>query len=105
MLLAPLGNNGAEGLEVDQPSETAADVDAAKVAVKPLRAPAAPTQEEIEEHETSAGRGHADAHVGDQSDEHALPTVAIDYTYLGNPAGEDDEKASPILVFKSARDR
>ena len=40
-----------------------------------------------------------------ESDEHALPTVAIDYAYLGDPAAEGDEKASPILVLKSGRDR
>ena len=40
-----------------------------------------------------------------ESDEHALPTVAIDYAYLGDPAAEGDEKASPILLLKSGRDR
>ena len=40
-----------------------------------------------------------------ESDEHALPTVAIDYAYLGDPTAEGDEKASPILVLKSGRDR
>ena len=87
-------------------------------AIAPLRAPSAPTTEEIEEHEASghcnyrswcraciAGRGRADAHAAVESDEHALPTVAIDYAYLGDPTAEGDEKASPILVLKSGRDR
>ncbi len=38
-------------------------------------------------------------------DEHALPTVAIDYANLGDPTAEGDEEASPILVLKSGRDR
>ena len=64
--------------------------------VKPLRAPSAPTRQEIEDHEASAhipyrswcraciaGRGRSEAHRQHDSDEHALPTVAIDYGYLG----------------------
>jgi hypothetical protein len=36
-----------------------------------------------------------------------MPTVAIDYGYLGDPAGGgmDDQKTSPILVAKCGRDR
>ena len=88
------------------------------MAIKPLRAPEAPTIEEVEEHEAGghcnyrswcracvAGRGRADAHTAADSDENALPTVAIDYGYLGDPDKEGAEKASPLLVLKSARDR
>ena len=89
-----------------------------KTAITPLRAPAAPTAAEVDEHEASghcnyrswcraciAGRGRSDAHVSMEKDENALPTVAIDYAYLGDTPVEDDEKASPILVLKSGRDR
>ena len=62
---------------------------------------------------TEAGVVHVLLVVGAQEltrrtwggDEHALPTVAIDYAYLGDPTAEGDEKASPILVLKSGRDR
>ena len=93
------------------------EVDFERGVVMPLRAPAALTQEDIEEHEASglcnyrswcractAGRGRSAPHTAAESDENALPTVAIDYAYLGDPAG-DEEKASPILELKSARDR
>ena len=113
--LAPLEEGGVEGPAEDPAMD--AEIEA-KVAVVPLRAPAAPTAEEIEEHEASghcnyrswcraciAGRGRSNAHVAADSDEHALPTVAIDYAYLGDPTASDEEKASPILVLKSAKDR
>ena len=94
-------------------------VDEGKRAIAPLRAPSAPTLEEVEEHEAAghcnyrswcracvAGRGRSDAHVTDGlSDENALPTVAIDYAYLGDPAQGGEDKASPIRVLRSGRDR
>jgi hypothetical protein len=43
--------------------------------------------------------------VAADSDESALPTVAIDYAYLGDPAKDSEDKASPILVLRSGRDR
>ena len=52
-----------------------------------------------------AGRGRSDAHVSESSDENALPVVSIDYAYLGDPAKDGEDKASPILVLRSSRDR
>ena len=97
-------------------------MDEQKIGVKALRAPEAPTRDEVEDHEASghsnyrswcracvAGRGRTDAHKTQESDEHALPTVAIDYGYLGDPGGGGEDGvhdgASPILVLRSGRDR
>jgi len=91
--------SGASGSAEEQGGpEEQVEVDEQKVGVRPLRAPNAPTKEEIEEHEASGhsnyrswcqacivGRGRSDAHKHDEFDEHALPTVAIDYGYLADP--------------------
>ena len=34
-----------------------------------------------------------------------MPTVAVDHAYLGGPAGEGEDNASPILVLRSSRDQ
>ena len=92
--------------------------DAQGAGVRALRAPDDLTKDEIEEHEASghgnyrawcracvAGRGRSDAHRAQDSGDHALQTAAIDYAYLGDPTGDGDDKASPILVLKSSHDR
>ena len=104
--LSPLDEGGSD------------EVDEGKRAIAPLRASSAPTAEEVEEHEANghcnyrswcracvAGRGRSDAHVSENSDENALPMVAIDYAYLGDSANDSEDKASPILVLRSGRDR
>lgn len=122
--IAPLGREGAgaseeghvAGEEFGGPAGNEQDV--VESAVRPLRAPQAPTRDEIDAHEASghcnyrswcraciAGRGRSDPHSSASGDEHALPTVAIDYAYLGEPPGEDAERSCPILVLKSGRDR
>ena len=34
-----------------------------------------------------------------------MPVVSIDYAYLGDPAKDGEDTASPILVLRSSRDR
>ena len=85
--------------------------DGQRGALVPLRAPAAPTRDEVQEHEarkhancrtwfraSTAGRGRADAHAGTSRDEHALPTVDVDYAYMGDKSKtqrEDECRREP----------
>ena len=45
-----------------------------------------------------AGRGRNDPHLMDPPSEHAVPTLAIDYTYLTRRPAEGEEGGMPILV-------
>jgi len=85
-------------------------------AIKPLRLPQEPTEQERLDHEASgcvpyrawcrhcvAGRGRSESHWSHNRDEHAVPTICFDYGYLGDR--DDDERASPILVVKCDKDR
>ena len=53
-----------------------------------------------------AGRGLSDPHSAIDHREDAIPTIAVDYAYLGEQ--DDDEKASPLLpllILKDSRSR
>lgn len=105
------GNVEGDGpfAEAEEPAE--------KGAVRPLRAPQEPTEDERESHFASghvpyrkwcrhciAGRGRSDAHSGQVNrDEDAMPLVVIDYGFMGDD--DNDESASPILAFKDKTGR
>ena len=81
-------------------------------AVRPLRAPGAPTKEEIDTHMAShtpycswcrhcvAGRGRSDAHRRVDHSEDAVPTISFDYAFFGEEAG-----VAPLLVSKDSSHR
>ena len=86
--------------------------------VKPLRAPEAPTQAEIDERNAShcprrmwcrhcvKGSGKSDAHRQLEAEaEHRKPTISCDYCFMGEreDAEEMDSKCMPILVVKDHR--
>ncbi len=92
-----------------------APADAESAVVRAMRAPHEPTQEEREGHEAThipyrcwcrhcvAGRGRSEPHQTHDSDEHAFPTIAVDYVFFGKDEG--DENVSPILVLKDSKAR
>jgi len=111
--------------EIAAPSDSVPAPPAPQVAERPAikakRSPYEPTQLEIDEHNAShcpyrswcracvAGRGRSDPHFAVDSDDSAIPTIAIDYGYLkDNPDHADDDessdpKASPIIFSKHSK--
>ena len=99
----------------DKATGPSASVEAPRV-VRPARRIYEPTEQERLEHETAgcvpyrawcrhcvAGRGRSGSHWQHGRSDHAFPTIAFDYGYLGDR--EEDERASPILVVKCDKDR
>ena len=93
----------------------AADAVGEETVVRPARQPREPTEAERLAHEVShcpyrawcrsciAGRGLSDPHSAIDHRVDAIPTIAVDYAYLGEQ--DDDEKASPLFTLKDRKSR
>ena len=84
-------------------------------AIKPLRHPRQPTEEEYDDHVCGghsvyrswcracvASRGRDDRHMANiGGKEDAIPTISLDYAFLGDGSPEENEKTcAPVLVIK-----
>ena len=118
--MAPLEAQAAPEAAAGASHGTAAEPDSSNLAaeaqepevVKTCRAVFEPTAEEIARHEVThepyrawcpacvAGRGVDDKHTSSDHTEDALPTIGLDYGYLG-----EREDASPILCGKDSKHR
>ena len=107
----------AEGA-VDEAMEEAIEEVEESVRPKLVKAPEDPTQEEIDEHETTghviyrswcrhciAGRAIGQPHRTRSEEQKArslVPTVALDYAFMSR-SDEEEERAKPILAIKDEK--
>ena len=88
-------------------------------AVKPKRAPNAPTRQEVLDHEIShepyrdwcpacvAGRGRVEYHYRQDHGEDALARIGVDYGFFSGKDGQDtdEEEGTPIICGKDSKHR